>query len=102
MALAEHWLHPGNTTQYLCRANLVASFDCYVALSLNRTTLVESDRHHRVTHFSHACRHYLSVVIIEQNCACCACFMDLSCTPTIEPQLRLLHLLRRLAMLLWL
>jgi hypothetical protein len=54
MALAEHWLRPGNTTQYLCRTDLVASFDCYVALSLNRITLVESDHHHRVTHFSQA------------------------------------------------
>jgi hypothetical protein len=45
MALAEPWLRPGNTTQYLCRTNLAASFDCYVALLLNRTTLVESDRH---------------------------------------------------------
>jgi hypothetical protein len=54
MALAGHWLRPGNTTQYLCRTNLVASCDCYVVLSLNRTTLVELDRHRRVTYFLHA------------------------------------------------
>jgi hypothetical protein len=33
MALAEHWLRPSNTTQYLYRTNLAASCDCYVALS---------------------------------------------------------------------
>jgi hypothetical protein len=51
MALAEHWLHPGNTTQYLCRTNLGVSCDCDVTLSLNWIAPVESDRHRRVTHF---------------------------------------------------
>jgi hypothetical protein len=50
----EHWLRPSNTTRYLCRKNLTASCDCYVVLSLNRTTPVELDRHRRVTYFSHA------------------------------------------------
>jgi|SRR5688572_3630272 hypothetical protein len=50
----EHWLRPGNMTRYLCRTNLVASCDCYVALSLSRTTPVESDRHHQVAYFLHA------------------------------------------------
>jgi hypothetical protein len=54
MALAEHWLRPGNTMQYLCRTDLAASFDCYVTLSLNRITLVKSDRYRRVVYFSHA------------------------------------------------
>jgi hypothetical protein len=43
MTLAEHWLRPGNTTQYLCRTNLAASCDCYIAVSFNRTAPVESD-----------------------------------------------------------
>jgi hypothetical protein len=64
MALAEYWLRPGNTMQYLCRSNLAASCDCYVAFSLSRIAPVESDRHRRVTHFSralkalHVCRNY--------------------------------------------
>jgi hypothetical protein len=33
---------------------------------------------------------------LSHNCACCARCVDLSCTPTIEPQLCLLRLLRRL------
>jgi hypothetical protein len=45
MTLAENWLRPGNTMQYLCRTNLAASCDCYVALSLNRIAPVESDHH---------------------------------------------------------
>jgi hypothetical protein len=53
MALAKHWLRPGNTTHYLCRKNLAASCDCYVVLSLNWTTPVELDWHRRVTYFSH-------------------------------------------------
>jgi hypothetical protein len=61
--------------------NLVVSCDCYVALSFNRTAPVESDRNHRITHFSQPCRHYPSVVIIE-------------------PQLRLLRMLRGLIMYL--
>jgi hypothetical protein len=54
MTLAKHWLRPRNTTHYLCRKNLAVSCDCYVVLSLNRTTPVELDRHRRVTYFSHA------------------------------------------------
>jgi hypothetical protein len=54
MALAKHWLRSSKTTQYLCRKNLVVSYDCYVVLSLNRTTPVELDWHRRVTYFSHA------------------------------------------------
>ena len=50
----EHWLRPGTTTHYLCRTNLAASCDCYVALSLSRTTPVESDHHRRVVYFLHA------------------------------------------------
>ena len=70
MALAEYWLRPGNTTQYLCRSNLAASCDCYVALSLNRIAPVESDRHRRVTHFSralkalHVCRNYWVTIVL--------------------------------------
>jgi hypothetical protein len=45
MTLVEHWLRPGNTTHYLYRKNLIASCDCHVELSLNRTTPVELDRH---------------------------------------------------------
>jgi hypothetical protein len=52
--IGEHWLGPGNTTRYLCRMNLAASCDCYVALSINRIAPVESDRHRRVAYFSHA------------------------------------------------
>jgi hypothetical protein len=52
--IGEHWLRPGNTARYLCRTNLAASCDCYVALSLSRTTPIESDRHHRVAYFLHA------------------------------------------------
>jgi hypothetical protein len=65
MALAEYWLHPGNTTQYLCCTNLAVSCDYYVTLSFNRTAPVESNRNRRVTHFSQPCRNYPSVVIIE-------------------------------------
>jgi hypothetical protein len=54
MALAKHWLRPGNTTHYLYRKNLTASCDCYVVLSLNRTTPVELGQHRQVTYFSHA------------------------------------------------
>jgi hypothetical protein len=52
-------------TQYLCRLNLTASCDFYVALSINRIAPVESDHHRRVTHFSQACRHCPCVTIIE-------------------------------------
>jgi hypothetical protein len=45
MTLAENWLRPSNTMQYLCRTNLAASCDFYVALSLNWIAPVESDRH---------------------------------------------------------
>jgi hypothetical protein len=55
-------------TQYLCRSNLVASCDCYVALSLNRIAIAES----RI--FCRPCRHY-------------------PCVAIIEPQLRLLRIL---------
>jgi hypothetical protein len=66
MTLAEHWLHPGNTTQYLCRTNLAASCDCYVTRSFSRTAPVELDRHRRVAYFfCMPCRHCSSVVIIE-------------------------------------
>jgi hypothetical protein len=77
MAPAMHWLRPGNTTQYLCRSNLAASCDCYVALCLfgqlplSRTAITES----RI--FSMPYRYCLSAVIIE-------------------PQLRLLRTLRGL------
>jgi hypothetical protein len=54
MTLVEYWLRPGNTTQYLCRSNLAASCDCYVALSINRIAPVESDRHRWVAYFSYA------------------------------------------------
>jgi hypothetical protein len=65
ITLAKYWLRPDNTTHYLCRTNLAASCDCYVALSFYRTAPVESNRNCRVTHFSQPCRHYPSVVIIE-------------------------------------
>jgi hypothetical protein len=65
MALAKHWLRPGNMTQYLCRSNLAVSCDCYVALSLNRIAPVESDRYRRITHFRRPYRHYPCVAIIE-------------------------------------
>jgi hypothetical protein len=77
MSMAEHWLRPGNTTQYLCRTNLAAPYDCHVALSFNRITPVESDLHRRVAYFRMPCRYCSSVVIIE-------------------PQLRLLHMSRGL------
>jgi hypothetical protein len=77
MTLAEYWLCPGNTTQYLCRSNLAASCDCYVALSINRIAPVELDRHRWVAYFSHAL-YALSV-----------------CR---EPQLRLLRTLRGLVL----
>jgi hypothetical protein len=77
MALAKYWLRPGNMTHYLCRTDLVASCDCYAALSLSRTTPVESDCHHRVTYFRMPCRHNSSAMIIK-------------------PQLRLLRTLRGL------
>jgi hypothetical protein len=72
--LAKYWLRPGNTTQYLCRTILAASFDCYVTLSLNRTNPVESDVIIESRIFRMPCRHCLSV-----------------CR---EPQLRLLRTLR--------
>jgi hypothetical protein len=72
--LAKYWLHPSNTMQYLCRTNLATSFDCYVTLSLNRTTPVESDVIIESRIFRMPCRHCLSV-----------------CR---EPQLRLLRTLR--------
>ena len=59
MLLAEHWLRPGNTTQYLCRTNLAASCDCYVAVPFNRTVIAES------RFFFMLCWHYSSIVIIE-------------------------------------
>jgi hypothetical protein len=93
----EHWLRPGNTTHYLCRTNLAASCDCSVALSLSRTTLVESDHHHRVAYFLHALqtrfdRHDQRATIApvahvawtypvprlsSHNCVCCACYRGL-------------------------
>jgi hypothetical protein len=79
MALAEHWLRPGNTTHYLCRTNLATSFDCYVALSLNRTTLVEWTAIIESRIFRTPYRHCLSVMIIE-------------------PQLRLLRMFHGLIM----
>jgi hypothetical protein len=51
MALVVHWLRPDNTTQYLCRSNLAASCDCYVALSINQIAPVESDHHRCVAYF---------------------------------------------------
>jgi hypothetical protein len=66
--IGEHWLRPGNTTRYLCRTNLAASCDCYVVLSLSRTTPVESDRHHRVAWT------YPVPRLSSHNCACCACY----------------------------
>jgi hypothetical protein len=69
MTLAKHWLRLGNTMQYLCHMNLAASCDCYVAVSLNRTAPVESDRHRRVAHYSYAlqalsvCRDHQAIVM---------------------------------------
>jgi hypothetical protein len=94
--IGEHWLRPGNTTRYLCRTDLAASCDCYVALSLSRTTPVESDRHRRVTHFSwalkalHVCRNYWVTVALvartyhvpqlpSHDCVCCAGYEGLMC-----------------------
>jgi hypothetical protein len=52
--------------QYLYHTNLVASYDCCVALSLNWTAPVESDRHRRVMYFfCMPCRHCSSAVNIE-------------------------------------
>jgi hypothetical protein len=65
MVLAEHWLYPGNTTQYLWRTNLAVSFDCYITLSLNQTTPVESDTIIESRIFCMPCRHSSSVNIIE-------------------------------------
>jgi hypothetical protein len=65
MTLAKHWLRPGNTTQYLCRMNLAASFICYIALLLNRTTPVESDAIIESLIFRMPCRHCSSVIIIK-------------------------------------
>jgi hypothetical protein len=102
MALAEYWLRPGNTMQYLSRSNLAASCDCYVALSINRIAPVESDRHRRVTHFLwalkalHVCRNYWVTVALvasvvpvactyrvpqlpSHNCICCAGYEGLMC-----------------------
>jgi hypothetical protein len=86
-------------TQYLCRTNLFVSCDCYVTLSFSRTALIESDRHRRVTYFSHALQapsiwrdHRTTIVLVahvvwtylvprlsSHNCACCACYEDLLC-----------------------
>jgi hypothetical protein len=97
MALVKYWLRPGNMTHYLCRTNLVASCDCYVALSLGRTTPIESDCHHRVAYFSHALQarfvwhdHRATIAPVahvawtyhvprlsSHNCACCACYVGL-------------------------
>jgi hypothetical protein len=68
--MAEHWLRPGYRTQYLCRKNLVASCDCYVAFSFNRAAPVESGCHRLIAEsciFRMPCRHCLSVVIIESQ-----------------------------------
>jgi hypothetical protein len=54
MTLAEHWLRPRNTTQYLCHTNLVVSCDCYVTISLNRTTPIELDHSCQVAYFLYA------------------------------------------------
>jgi hypothetical protein len=59
-------------------------------LPLSRTAIAESHI------FRMPCRHYFSIVIAEPQFACCACCVDLSYTPTIQPQLRLLRLWRRL------
>jgi hypothetical protein len=111
MALAKHWLRPSNTTHYLCRKNLVVSCDCYVVLSLNRTTPVESDRQNRVAYFLHALqarfdRHDQRATIApvahvawiypvsrlsSHNYACCACYgglfvvVALMATHTLTP-----------------
>jgi hypothetical protein len=101
LSLAQHWLRLGNMTWYLCRTNLAAACDCYVALSLNRTGPVESDHHHQVTYFSQCPVGTVRLTwSSSHNCACC---LDLSCTLTIEPQLRMLWLLWRLVVLpqLW-
>ena len=97
MALAEHWLRPGNTTQYFCRTNLATSGDCYVALSLNRTTLVESDHHCRAAYFfacpvgnvclpratiapvAHVAWTYRVPQLPRHNCACCTYYEGLLC-----------------------
>jgi hypothetical protein len=92
MALAEHWLRPRNTTQYLCSTNLAASCGCYVTLSLNQTAPIESDCHRRVAYFLHALQalsvyrdHRVIIApvahvtwtyrvprLLSHNCACCA------------------------------
>jgi hypothetical protein len=83
--IGEHWLRPGNTTCYLCRTNLAASCDCYVVLSLSRTTPVESDRHHRVVWT------YPVPRLSSHNCACYACYgglfvvVALMATHTLTP-----------------
>jgi hypothetical protein len=103
MTLAEHWLRHSNTTQYLCHTNLVASCDCYVALSLSRTTPVESDRHRRVVYFSHVLQArfvyrdqratvapivhvawtYPVTQLPSHNCAYCACYGGLFVVVTL-------------------
>jgi hypothetical protein len=105
MALAEYWLRPRNTTQYLCRSKLVASCDCCIALSLNRIAPVESDRHRRVTHFScalkalHVCRNYWVTVALVAPVVPVARTYRVPQLPT-KPQLRLLRWLRRFDVLL--
>jgi hypothetical protein len=101
MTLAEHWLHPGNTTQYLCRTNLAASCDCYVTRSFSRTAPVELDRHRRVAYFFlHAlqalfvCRHHRATiapvahVVWSHNCACCVCYRGLLCCCSTDDRTR--------------
>jgi hypothetical protein len=63
----------------LCRSNLVASYDCYVALLLNRIAPIESYRHRRVTHFSwalkalHVCRNYWVAIALVAPVVHVAC-----------------------------
>jgi hypothetical protein len=85
MTLAEHWLRPYNTTQYLCHTNLTAPCDCYVALSLNQSL--------PLSWMPSTSRTFFAGPAYTARC------MDLSYTPTIKPQLYMLCLLRRLVVL---
>jgi hypothetical protein len=89
--LAIHWLCPGNTTQYLCRSNLAASCDCYVALSFSRTAPVESDHHRRVAYFSHALQALFFYRDRRATIHLLRMLHGLILYPDYEPQLRLLR-----------
>jgi hypothetical protein len=85
MTLDEHWLHRDNTTHYLCHTNLAASYNCYVAVSFNRTAPVKSDRYRWVAYFfCMPCRHCSSVVIIEPQ----LCLLRMLCGLVLYPDYR--------------